>query len=136
MINDDLMAVEINTGSGQSAKLGDSQSGMKQDVDPVIVAAEVLVAFDEGKKLSLLISCNGLSCHAVVYNDGGKLKVKGILADQIIIDGHTEGRAQNATDRMDRAVAFALLLLQFDQPDLRVGQLDFINAPTAHRILF
>ena len=41
--NDDLMALEINAVLGQSAKLGDPQSGMKQDVDPVIVAAEVLV---------------------------------------------------------------------------------------------
>ena len=29
MVNDDLMAAEINTGPGQSAKLGDSQSGME-----------------------------------------------------------------------------------------------------------
>lgn len=43
MVNDDLMAVEINTGPGQSAKLGDPQASMKQDVDPIIVAAEVLV---------------------------------------------------------------------------------------------
>ena len=85
MVNDDLMAVEINTGPGQSAKLGDPQAGMKQNVDPVIVAAEVLVAFDEGEKPSLLIPCDGLSCHAVIDNDGGKLKVKGILADKIII---------------------------------------------------
>ena len=37
------MALEINAVLGQSAKLGDPQAGMKQDVDPVIVAAEVLV---------------------------------------------------------------------------------------------
>ena len=130
------MAVEINTGSGQSAKLGDSQSGMKQDVDPVIVAAEVLVAFDEGEEPSLLVPCDGLSCHAVVYNDGGKLEVKGILPDQVIIDGHAESRTQHTADRVDRAVAFALFLLQFDQPDLCIGKLDFINAPTAHRVFF
>ena len=136
MVNDDLMADEINTVPGQSAKLGDPQSGMEQDIDPVIVAAEVLVAFDEGEEPSLLVPCDGLSCHAVIYNDGGKLEVKGILPNQIIIDGHAESRTQHTADRVDRAVALALFLLQFDQPDLRVGQFDFINAPTAHRVFF
>ena len=126
------MALEINAVRCQPAKLGDPQTGMKQNVDPVIVAAEVLVAFDEGKKSSLLVPCDGLSCHAVIYNDGGKLKVKGILADQIIIDGHAESRTQHTADRVDRAVAFALLLLQLDKPAFCIRQFDLINALTAH----
>lgn len=49
------------------------------------------------KKSPFLFSCDCFSCHAVIHDNCGKLKLKRILAYKIIIDSHLKSRSDNFT---------------------------------------
>ena len=79
------------------------------------------------QKSPFLLSCDSFPCHTVVHNNSGKLKLKRILAYQIIIDSHLESRSNNTPYRMNGTVTPSVLL-QFDKPAFSVRQFHFINS--------
>jgi hypothetical protein len=70
----------------------------------------MLVLCHKFQKSPFLLSCNGFPCHAVIHDNRGKLKLKRILAYQVVIDSHLESRSDNAPYRMDGTVTPPVLL--------------------------
>lgn len=85
MVNADGLVLHIQVADGQSRKFGDSQTRMEQDINAVIVFAVVLVLLNEGQELPHLLPGDGFPCYRIVDNDLCKLKIKGILSEEIIL---------------------------------------------------
>ena len=111
MVNSDSLVLHIQVADRQSYKFGDSQASMEQDVHRIVILAVVLVLFDKGEELSHLVSADGFTCVGIIDHNLDKFKVKGILADVIILHCHCKSGAQNATDAMDGTVAPLVLCL-------------------------
>lgn len=77
------------------------EARFEQEIDTVVVFGEVLIILYKFQKSTFLFSCDGFPCYAVVYNDCSKLKLKWILAYQIIIDCHLKSWSDNTPDSMD-----------------------------------
>ena len=107
---------------------------MEQDVHRIVILAVVLVLFDKGEELSHLVSADGFPCVGIVDNDLCKFKIKGILADVIILHRHSKSGAKNATDAMDAAVAPSVLLLKLHQECLGNGMAYLLNGQIGKRL--
>src|SRR5699024_6643613 len=134
MIDIDRPILQINILGGQPNKLGNTKSGLEQDIDTFIVSGKMLIVLDKFQKCSLLFSCNRFSCYAVIDNYSSKLKIKWILAYQIIVNGHLKRRPHNTSDGMDGTVAPAILL-QLNKPCSGIRYFDFVN-PLLSKALF
>ena len=110
MVDTDFSVLHIQVSQRQAYKLRDTKSRLEQNIDAVIVPGKVLVTLYKFQKCPFLVSCERFSCHAVVDNDGGKLKLKRIFAYQIIVHGHLKRGSDNAPNGVDGTVPSAVLL--------------------------
>lgn len=109
---------------------------VKEDIDSVVVSAEMPVLFDELQKIPLLFPADSFSRHGVIDDHRCQLKTEWVLADQVIIHCHLECRPQNASNRMNRAIPSAVHLLKLDEPCFGIRQAHLVNAQPAERLFF
>ena len=110
MVDTDFAVLHIQISQRQSNKFRDAKSSLEQDIDAIIIPGEMLVTLYKFQKCPFLFPCNRFPCHAVVDNDGGKLKLKRIFAYQIIVHGHLKRGSDNAPNGVDGTVPSAVLL--------------------------
>ena len=95
----------------------------------------MLVCATNSRKSSLLFSHNSFSCHAVIHDNGGKLKLKRILAYQIIVNCHLECRSYNTPYRMNGTVT-SPISLHFDKPAFCVRQFHLVDSLLTKHFFF
>ena len=104
VIHPNPLFLEVDVRDGQSAEFRYTQARIEQDVDSIVILTEMLVFLDKFQEGSLLSSGDGFSGDAVIDHHGCQLKLKRVLADQIVLQSHLKGRAHHATDGMNGAV--------------------------------
>ena len=124
----DTLLVELKIGDRQPAELRDSQPRVKENIDRIVVSAEMLIFLDEFQKITLLLTGNCFSGDGIVYDHRCQFKSKRIFTDQIIIYRQLKSRSQNTSDGVNRAVPSAIHLLKLDQPRLCIRQANLVNA--------
>ena len=134
MVNVYHPILQINIRYRQPDKFRDTHSCFEEDINTVVVFAEMLVPLDEVQESTLLLPCDSLSRYDVIDNHCCKLEIKRILANQIIFDGHFKRRSYYAAHRMNGAVP-SPVLLKLDKPETRITFFDLIN-PLCTEILF
>lgn len=102
--------LKIKVRYGKPHELRNTQPGVEQDINPVIISGKMRIRLDELQKAALLFSGDSLPCHAVIDHYCGKLELKGILPDVIIIHGHLESRPYHASHGFYAAVSPAVFL--------------------------
>ena len=126
MVNVNNPVLHIQIADDQTAKLGNSHSGVEQDEHHLIVFAVDIIIVYKLQKFSHLIRLNRLADNTIIYYYAGKLKAERVLDNQIIIHRHLEGRLQNTANRFYCAVALAILL-QLNDKELCVRNLDLAD---------
>ena len=104
VVDGDLPALHVDIRDGQSGEFTDPQTGMKEDVQRVIVHGIVRVCPDELQIRPLLRQGQGLPGAAVIGHGVRGPEVERVLADQVVVDSHPEGRPQDFHDRLNRTV--------------------------------
>lgn len=135
MIHMDPVLVELDIRHCKTAKFGNAESCMEQDVEGIVILIVVLVLLHEVQEIPLLLPGDSLPGYRVIHNDRCQFKSKRILADQVIVNRQLKGRSQHPSDGMNGAIAFAVLLLQFDQPKLCVRKPNLINAKLTKEVV-
>lgn len=131
-VDDSVLHVKV--GDCQAAELGDTHPGMEQDIEDLIVLAVAVVVVDELQEVPHLLPRDGFPGVAVVHHNRSELELKRVLPQDVIIDRHLERRAQDAPDRVDRAVSLAVLL-HLDQEQLGVRHVDVHDLPVSKILL-
>ena len=116
MIHMDPVLVKLDVRHGKTAKLGNAETRVEQDIEGIVILTVVLVLLHKVQEIPLPLPGDRLPGHRVIHNDRCQFKSKRILSDQVIVNRQLKGRSQYPSDGMNGAVAFAVLLLQLDQP--------------------
>lgn len=66
---------------------------MKENIDCVIISAEMLILSDKPKQIPLLFPGDRFSGYGIIDDYGCQLKSKWILTDQVIIHRHLSAEA-------------------------------------------
>ena len=114
VVNMNGLILHIQVIHSQTHKLGNSHTRIEQDIHTIIIFAIMLVLFDKGQEFALLVSGDSFSGDRIVDDNLCQLKVKGILADVVILHRHSKCRAKNTTDAVNRTITPLVLFLQLD----------------------
>ena len=79
MVYLDTLLVELKIGDRQPAELRDSQPRVKENIDRIVVSAEMLIFLDEFQKITLLLTGNCFSGDGIVYDHRCQFKSKRIF---------------------------------------------------------
>ena len=134
VIDSDYVVLEVDILNGKTAELGNTHSGMEQDVDCLVVLAVHVVIMYKLEELPHLVLSNRLPGHAVVYHNPGKLKSEWIFYQKVIVHCHLESRSEHTTHRLDGAVSFAIRLHLY-QEQLSIRGLNLLDAFPAEFLL-
>ena len=110
VVDADFAVLHVQISQGQPYELRNAKPRLEQDINAIIVPGKVLVTLYKFQKCPLWFPCDRFPCHAVVDNNGGKLKLKRIFAYQTIVHSHLKRRPDNAPNGVDGAVPPAVLL--------------------------
>lgn len=114
MVDGDDIVLKVNVLDGKSTEFGDSHSGMKQDVECLVILTEHIIVPDELEELPHLVFCDGFPCNSVIHHHSGKFKTERVLDEDIIVHRHLECRTKDTTHGLDGTVPPAILL-QFNK---------------------
>ena len=132
----DDMVLEVYIVRRQTAELGDAEARVEQDVDAVEVPAEMLICPEKVQNAPHVGLADGVAGPGPAVPLGEHREIEGIVQRPAVALRHGERRAKDAPERMQGAVALALLVVEGLQPFLGLRRIDGLDLTLAHRVGF